>query len=104
MNRLALALVLMLLVPATVALAHEPNSDGGAPGKGCGPVQNVSRYGPVGVSAKGVGCTLAREVASGSVKGKRFERWRCTGLKTRFGHCHGRGVRAGAQVSWYAYH
>jgi hypothetical protein len=34
----------------------------------------------------------------------RFERWRCTGKGTRFGHCHGRGIRRGGIVHWFADH
>ena len=86
------------------AVAHAPGSDGGPTARGCGVLNNVSSFGPVGVGATRVGCSIAREVASGSVRGKRFERWRCTGLRTRFGHCHGRGIRTGARVAWYANH
>ena len=86
------------------ALAHAPRSDGGPTARGCGVLNGISSFGSVGVGATRVGCSIARQVASGSVRGKRFERWRCTGVRTRFGHCHGRGVRVGARVSWYANH
>lgn len=107
MTRLWLLCVLAVLAvggPAAVAIAHDPGTDGGARGSACGPVSGVSRFGPIGVSASRVSCRLARQVAAGSVRGQRFERWRCTGLRTRFGHCHGRGIRRGATVGWFAYH
>ena len=86
------------------ALAHRPGSDGGPTARGCGVLNGISSFGPVGVGATRVGCSIARQVAAGSVRRKRFTRWRCTGLGTRFGHCHGRGVRSGARVAWYANH
>jgi hypothetical protein len=102
-------LVLLAVLVASAALAatasaHDPGTDGAINGRACGPVSGVSKYGPVGVTARGVSCRLARQVAAGSVRGTRFERWRCTGKRTRFGHCHGRGIRRGAAVGWYAYH
>lgn len=99
-----------LLVGATVsiggstAFAHAPGSDGGFNGKGCGAIYGVSKHGPIGVTAYRISCRLARQVARGSARGQTFERWRCTGKRTRFGHCHGRGIRRGAGVGWYAYH
>lgn len=101
--------ILLATVSATIAMtgsaaAHDPGSDGGFDGRACGSVSGVSKYGPVGVTALGVSCSVARQVAAGSVKGQKFERWRCTGKRTRFGHCHGRGIRRGAGVGWYAYH
>ena len=105
--RLSCALVLAIAALAatvTPSLAHGPGTDGGIRGRACGPISGVSQYGPVGVTARGVSCSLARQVAAGSVKGTSFERWRCTGKRTRFGHCHGRGIRRGAAVGWYAYH
>lgn len=81
-----------------------PGSDGGRSQYACGALSGVSSYGPVGVGATYVTCAIAREVAAGSVRGQRFDRWRCTGRGTRFGHCHGRGIRAGGTVHWYVYH
>ena len=86
------------------AQAHAPGSDGGPAQRGCGSISGVSSYGPVGVGATRTTCRIARIVARGSVQGQRFSRWRCTGRNTRFGHCHGRGIRAGAIVHWYAWH
>jgi len=99
-------LVLMTVVAvfggSAVATAHRPGSDGGTAKKDCGVLKNVSEFGPVGVGATRVKCRIARRVARGSVKGQSFSRWRCTGENTRFGHCHGRGIREGAKVHWYA--
>ena len=100
---LLLALTLLLALPAT-PLAHAPGSDGGGGKKSCGVLRGVSPHGPVGVGATRVSCRIARIVAKGSVRGRRYERWRCSGRRTRFGHCHGRGVRRGAGVHWNAYH
>jgi hypothetical protein len=86
------------------AWAHRPGSDGGAAQRSCGALSGVSRFGPVGVGATRTSCRIARQVAAGSVRGRRFSRWRCTGMRTRFGHCHGRGVRRGAVVHWFAAH
>ena len=100
---LVLALTLLLVLPAT-PLAHAPGSDGGPARRSCGVLEGVSRYGPVGVGAKRVSCRIARIVAKGSVRGRRYERWRCSGRRTRFGHCHGRGIRRGGVVHWNAHH
>jgi len=43
-------------------------------------------------------------VAAGSTNGRRFERWRCTGVGKGFGHCHGRGIRRGGIVHWAVNH
>ena len=98
------AAVLALLAAPAAATAHRPGSDGGGGQKGCGVLRGVSSYGPVGVGATKVSCRTARIVARGSVRGRRFSRWRCTGRRTRFGHCHGRGARRGKTVHWNAYH
>ena len=100
---LALALAFLLALPAS-PLAHAPGSDGGPARRSCGVLKGVSRHGPVGVGATRVSCSIARQVAKGSVRGRRFERWRCTGRRTRFGHCHGRGIRRGGVVHWFAAH
>lgn len=105
--RLFVVLAFAIAVVATAAtpsLAHDAGTDGGSKGRACGPVSGVSEYGSVGVTARGVSCSVAREVAAGSVRGRRYERWRCTGKRTRFGHCHGEGIRRGGAVGWYAYH
>lgn len=106
MRRLAVLLIAIwaCALLAGTASAHAPGSDGGFTGRGCRPLHGVSQYGPVGVTAYRVSCRLARRVARGSVRGQSFERWRCTGKRTSFGHCHGRGIRRGAGVGWYAYH
>ncbi len=101
---LALASVAALLVFATTALAHAPNSDGGGGDKACRALQNASPFGPVGVGASDVRCKVARRVARESVRGRRVDGWACTGRGTRFGHCHGRGARRGKTVHWYAAH
>ena len=98
------AAMLVLALGVGEAASHRPGTDGGAARKACGVLYGVSPYGPVGVGATRVSCRIARIVARGSVKGQRFERWRCTGRRTRFGHCHGRGIRRGGMVHWYAYH
>jgi hypothetical protein len=85
-----------LLVAAVPAVAHDPGTDGGPAQRGCQPVNNARIY----VGATRVSCSIARQVAAGSLRGQRFKRWRCTGLRTSFGHCHGRGIRRGAIVHW----
>jgi hypothetical protein len=98
-------LVLMLsFALAAPAVAHAPGSDGGPAKRNCGSLGRISSQGPVGVGATDVSCRTARRVARGSVRGQTFERWRCTGRLTRFGHCHGAGTRRGAVVHWYADH
>ena len=105
MRRLAAAFVLTVIaLTSSTAVAHKPGTDGGEADRGCGVVRGASKYGPVGVGATRVSCKIARIVARGSVKGERFTRWRCTGRRTRFGHCHGRGIRKGGVVHWYAAH
>lgn len=98
------ASLLVLAGSGAVAVADQPGSDGGPAKRGCGNLFHVSRSGPVGVGATRVSCRIARLVARGSVRGQRFERWACTGRRTRFGHCHGRGIRRGGIVHWYASH
>lgn len=78
-------------------LAHMPGTDGGPADRGCQPVNRSQTY--VGASG-GVSCRIARIVAKGSVRGQHFERWRCTGIGSGFGHCHGRGIRRGSIVHW----
>ena len=95
------ALVLVIAMPAS---GHRPGSDGGGGEKSCGVLENASPRGPVGVGATDVSCRIARRVARGSVRGESFTRWRCTGKRTRFGHCHGRGTREGSSVHWFAAH
>ena len=97
-----LTLALLALALATSASAHRPGSDGGPAKRDCGTLTGVSEFGPVGVGATKVRCRIARRVARGSVTNETFTRWRCTGRGTRFGHCHGRGIREGATVHWYA--
>ena len=103
MSKLAcLVLALALLCFGAGASAHRPGSDGGTAKKDCGVIRDVSEFGDVGVGATRVKCRIARKVARGSVRGESFTRWRCSGQNTRFGHCHGRGVREGGIVHWYA--
>ena len=96
----ALTIVVCLAGLVNVASAHRARGKERA----CGVLSGVSSYGPVGVSAQRVSCSVARQVARGSVRRQRFERWRCGGLGTRFGHCHGKGIRRGGTIYWYAYH
>ena len=93
-----------LLVFATAAVGHAPNSDAGGGEKSCGTLTAVSPFGPVGVGATDVRCKRARRVARVSVRGRTVDGWACTGRGTRFGHCHGRGARRGKTVHWYAAH
>lgn len=93
------AAVVVALTASSTAMAHMPRTDGGPADRGCAPVLNASIY--VGVSGGG-SCSIARTVARGSVQGQRFERWRCTGRRSNFGHCHGRGIRRGQTVHWAA--
>jgi hypothetical protein len=92
----ATAAVTALLAGAIPAVAHDPGTDGGPARRGCLPINNARIY----VGATRVSCSIARQVAAGSLRGQRFERWRCTGLRAGFGHCHGRGIRRGAIVHW----
>lgn len=91
-----LASTVAVLACAVPAGAHDPGTDGGPAQRGCAPVMNQTVY----VGATRVSCTIARTVAASSVRGQRFERWRCTGVGNSFGHCHGRGIRSGAIVHW----
>jgi hypothetical protein len=93
---LAAAAATAVMAVAVPAAAHSPGTDGGPAQRGCRPVNNARIY----VGATRVSCGLARQVAAGSVRGQRFERWRCTGVRRSFGHCHGRGIRRGAIVHW----
>ena len=99
---LILVVSLALAATAPAAFGHRPGSDGGGGKRSCGTLQNVSKFGPVGVGATKVRCRTARRVARKSVRGRRVRGWRCTGRGTRFGHCHGRGARRGKSVHWYA--
>lgn len=79
------------------AQAHMPGTDGGPADRGCSPVINARYY--VGASGR-VSCGLARRIAAASIRGRRFSRWSCTGRRTGFGQCHGRGARRGSVVHW----
>ena len=106
-TRVIVILTLVILaVVAVPAASHGPASDGGPAGRGCGILPGgTSSFGPVGVEATRISCRIARWVATGSVrKTQRFQRWACIGRGTRFGHCHGVGVRKGAVVYWFAAH
>jgi hypothetical protein len=88
--------VMRTLILVVIVTAGPPGTDGGPAGRGCRAVNNYATY----VGATRVSCSIVRTVAAGSVRGKRFDRWRCTGVGTGFGHCHGRGIRRGGIVHW----
>lgn len=74
-----------------------PGTDGGPAERGCEPVLNATVY----VGATNMGCSNARVVAKRAVRGNaQHRKWRCTGVGSNFGHCHGRGPRAGKIVHW----
>ena len=100
---LPLALTLALAASAAPASGHGSQGQGVATKRDCGAMKGPPRQGPVGVGATRVSCRIARIVVAGSVRNQRFERWTCVGRGTRLGHCHGRGVRHGAVVSWYVH-
>ena len=93
----------MISLAVPHAVADLPGSDGGPAGKACGELTGVSEFGPVGVGATRIRCSVARDLARASVRGRRLKRWRCTGRGTRFGHCHRRG-RPGRKAHWFAAH
>jgi hypothetical protein len=105
------ALVIVLVLGASAAPAHMPGSDGGPGKKTCRSLSNVSFYGPVGVAVTRVPCGKARRVARKAVrrtsaegiKWMRIGNWRCTGMGTRFGHCHFR-YQSARIIHWYADH
>jgi hypothetical protein len=102
MLRAAMAIGLTLLLTAFVSSAPGdlPGTDGGPADRSCGVLGDVSPYGPVGVGATKVKCGNARRVARRSVKGEDVDGWQCTGVGTRFGHCH----RKKKIAHWYAEH
>lgn len=74
-----------------------PGTDGGPADRGCEPVLSAAVY----VGATNMGCSNARVVAKRAVRGNaQARKWRCTGVGSNFGHCHGRGSRAGKVVHW----
>lgn len=88
MKRLVLLCAVLLTCSAGTATANYPGSTG-IPEKGCKPI----RHGLIYVGATRMGCRNAREIASKGLKGKEPPRWKCTGLGTSFGHCHGKRGR-----------
>ena len=76
-----------------------PGSDGGPAEKGCRPVIDNRYY----VGATNMACANARRVAKRGIRGsEQAPKWRCTGVGTSFGHCHGRGARSGKKAHWAA--
>lgn len=74
-----------------------PGTDGGPADRGCEPVLSATVY----VGATNMRCSNARVVAKRAVRGNAQSRkWRCTGVGSNFGHCHGRGSRVGKIVHW----
>ena len=92
-----LALAVVSLWGLSSARADMPGTDGGPADRGCAPVIDRRYY--VGASGR-VSCGLARRVAAASIRGRSLSRWRCTGRRTGFGHCHGHGVRRDSTVHW----
>lgn len=87
--------------PGARAPAAQPGdlpSDIGASGENCGLLPGP---GAIGVVAKGVPCSEAREIAEQAAwQEDEMSEWNCTGGRT-FGRCTGRGTRAGQQVDWF---
>ena len=73
-----------ILLP-TPAGANLPGTDGGPADRGCKPVLHKAYY----VGATKMACSNARVVAKKGIHGHEKQGWRCTGLGTGFGHCHG---------------
>lgn len=96
---IAAVTVIAMLILGGVAAAHLPGTDGGPADRGCRPVIHRQFY--VGASG-GVGCWVARHVASSVIRGHHPRYWRCTYLRPSrgFGHCHGRGPLLGWTVHW----
>lgn len=76
------------------AQANAPGTDGGPADRGCAPIISKRYY--VGASGR-VTCGLARRVAARSIRGRSARGWRCTGVRSGFGHCHKSG---GRKVHW----
>ena len=82
---------------ASSATAGPPGTDGGPADRGCKPVIEQAYY----VGATNMGCNNARRVAKRGIRGNdQYPKWRCTGVGTGFGHCHGRGARQGKIAHW----
>lgn len=94
------SVALISCVAASAALADQPGTDGGGGKRFCDVLTGVSSFGPVGVGVTKMRCRKALRVARQSVQNDPPPRWRCTGVGTRFGHCH-RGRKI---AHWYAYH
>jgi hypothetical protein len=95
-SRVILASLVALLLFVGVAHSHRPGTDGGPADKGCKPV----RGGKIYVGATNMSCDTARVVARKASKGNEPSGWRCTGVGTSFGHCHGQGGRKGRTAHW----
>jgi hypothetical protein len=81
--------------------ADLPGSDGGPAERGCAPVLNDAYY----VGATNMACSNARRVATKAIQGDdQDSKWKCTGVGTSFGHCHGRDQRRGKIAHWASNH
>jgi hypothetical protein len=96
-RRIVAAVVVALGVGASIAGADMPGTDGGPAERGCKPVIDQAYY----VGATKMGCNNARRVAKRGIRGNdQRPKWKCTGVGTGFGHCHGRGARQGKIAHW----
>ena len=76
---------------------HIPGTTGGPIDRGCKPVLSAAYY----VGATNMACSNARRVAKRAIRGDAQRRkWKCTGVGSSFGHCHGRGRRSGKTAHW----
>jgi hypothetical protein len=87
--------VIALCVGGGVAEGHVPGTTG-VPDKGCKRVRGGTTY----VGATDMRCATARVVARKASKGNEPRGWRCSGVGTSFGHCHGKGQRKGRIAHW----
>jgi hypothetical protein len=80
---------------AGTAFAHPWTPENG-PARDCRTVLDGAVY----VGATKMGCEKARRVAKRALRGNEPDGWRCTGVGTPFGHCHGKGPRRGKIAYW----
>jgi hypothetical protein len=84
-------------VSTGVAGGDMPGTDGGPADRGCKPVIGAAYY----VGATNMVCSNARRVAKRAIRGNaQRPKWKCTGVGSSFGHCHGRGQRSGKTAHW----
>lgn len=90
----SMAAVLMLTGPSLAA----PSAEHGYSAKPCGLIA-----GGIAVDARGVKCSVARNIAGRARSRISMANWRCrwTSPRGMFGRCDGRGALQGNVVEWY---